>query len=143
MKAKKEFCFFPHKEKNKLYRKPFEVLSYADFSNFHINNTNPDYNRFPAIKLAQGYDLTLERGDTLFMPAGCWHHMEYIESGFAMSLRAMHPSVSNKLKGLWNLFGMRTIDTVMKKTMPGPWFNWKLKKINKAAANELKLASSH
>ena len=133
---------FPHKEKYKLYRKPFEVLSFADFSHFHLNNGNPDYNRFPALKLANGYELTLERGDTLFMPAGWWHHMEYIESGFSMSLRALQPSISGKLKGIWNLFGMRTIDTVMKKTIPGTWHNWKIKQINKAAEHELNPAAA-
>ena len=66
--------------------------------------------------------------------------MEYIESGFSMSLRAMQPSMSGKLHGIWNLFGMRTIDTVMKKTIPGPWYNWKSKKIDRAAKNELRMA---
>ncbi len=49
------------------------------------------------------------------MPAGYWHHMEYLDSGFAMSLRAMQSSVKGKLNGVWNLFGMRNIDTIMKK----------------------------
>ncbi len=62
--------------------------------------------------------MILEHGDTLYMPAGYWHHMEYLESGFALSLRAMQPSLSGKLKGAWNLVGMRSIDTLMKKTVP-------------------------
>jgi hypothetical protein len=125
----KRVLLFPNCEQHKLYRKPFEVLSLADFSHYHHNNGTPDYKKFPALKLAQGYELTLQRGDTLFMPAGYWHHMEYLESGFAMSLRAMQPSLGGKLKGAWNLFGMRSIDTVMKKTLPKPWYNWKQKKI--------------
>jgi hypothetical protein len=55
--------------------------------------------------------------------------MEYLDSGFAMSLRAMQSSFTGKLNGVWNLFGMRTIDTVLKKTIPKPWYNWKQKKI--------------
>ena len=43
--------------------------------------------------------LFLDHGDTLFMPAGYWHHMEYLDSGFAMSLRALQPSLLGKLKG--------------------------------------------
>lgn len=135
--GRKKVLLFPNGEQYKLYRKPFEVLSLADFSHYHHNNGTPDYKKFPALKLAQGYELTLQRGDTLFMPAGYWHHMEYLESGFAMSLRAMQPSLSGKLKGAWNLFGMRSIDTVMKKTLPKPWYNWKQKKIFKNAEKAL------
>ncbi|MEO7531864.1 MAG: transcriptional regulator, partial [Sediminibacterium sp.] len=49
--------------------------------------------------------------------------------GFAMSLRALQPSIGGKLNGLWKLFGMRSIDTLMKKTIPHPWYNWKRKRI--------------
>ena len=93
---------------------------------------------FPALKFARGYDLTLEHGDTLFMPAGYWHHMEYLDSGFAMSLRAMQDTTAGKLKGAWNLFGMRSMDTLMKKSFPKTWYNYKKQKIFKAANEELK-----
>ena len=135
--GRKRVLLFPFEEQHKLYRKPFEVLSLADFSHYHEGNGSPDYQRFPALKFAHGYDLILSHGDTLFMPAGFWHHMEYLDSGFAMSLRALQPSVTGKLKGAWNLFGMRTIDTLMKKTMPKPWYNWKRKKIFAEATKEL------
>jgi hypothetical protein len=139
--GKKRVLLFPNQEQRKLYRKPFEVLSEADFSHYHENTGKPDYEKFPALKLARGYEVTLEHGDTLFMPAGFWHHMEYLESGFAMSLRAMQPSLSGKLKGVWNLFGMRTIDTLMKKTIPGWWYKRKIKKVYKRAAEELQSAN--
>ena len=113
----------------------------ADFSHYHEGNETPDYEKFPALKLARGFDFTLEHGDTLFMPAGYWHHMEYLDSGFAMSLRAMQPSWSGKLKGAWNLFGMRSIDTMMKKTMPKWWYEMKKKKILENAKRELQLIS--
>jgi hypothetical protein len=85
-----------------------------------------------------GYDLILNPGDTLFMPAGYWHHMEYIDSGFAMSLRALQSSLTGKAKGAWNLFGMRGIDTMMKKTAPQWWYNFKIKKIHEKANREIK-----
>lgn len=127
--GRKRVLLFPFEEQHKLYRKPFEVLSLADFSNYYQNNGKPDYQQFPALKSAKGYEVVLEHGDTLFMPAGYWHHMEYLDSGFAMSLRAMQSSLTGKLHGVWNLFGMRSIDTVMKKTAPKPWYNWKKRKI--------------
>lgn len=136
--GRKKVLLFPFEEQYKLYRKPFEVLSLADFSHYHHQNGSPDYDQFPALKLAQGFDVTLEHGDTLFMPAGYWHHMEYLDSGFAMSLRAMQSSASGKLKGVWNLFGMRNIDTLMKKTVPHPWYHWKKKKVFEHAEKALR-----
>ncbi len=136
--GKKRVLLFPFEEQHKLYRKPFEVLSLADFSNYYMNNGKPDLEKFPALKLAKGYEVILDHGDTLFMPAGFWHHMEYIDSGFAMSLRALQNSISGKLHGVWNLFGMRSIDTVLKKTMPKPWYYYKLEKIEKFATEALK-----
>jgi len=136
--GRKRVLLFPHEEQHKLYRKPFEVLSLADFSNYYKNNGTPDYAGFPALKFAKGYDVILEHGDSLFMPAGYWHHMEYLDSGFAMSLRAMQNSTSGKLKGVWNLFGMRSLDTLMKKTLPKTWYNYKKQKIFRLADEELK-----
>jgi hypothetical protein len=136
--GRKRVLLFPNEEQYKLYRKPFEVLSLVDFSHYHEGNGTPDYEAFPAVKYANGYEVVLEHGDTLFMPAGYWHHMEYLDSGFAMSLRALQGSMGGKLKGVWNLFGMRTIDTVMKKTLPKPWYNYKKNKIFKSANEALK-----
>jgi len=134
--GRKRVLMFPYKEQHKLYRKPFEVLSLADFSNYYVEG-KVDYEKFPALKLAEGFDFILEPGDTLFMPAGYWHHMEYLDSGFAMSLRAMQPSLAGKLKGVWSLIGMRSIDTLMKKTMPKWWYKRKEKQVYENAARVL------
>ena len=132
--GKKRVLLFPHEEQHKLYRKPWEVLSIANYAGY---NNSFDYENFPAVRKAQGYEVILEHGDTLFMPAGFWHHMEYIESGFAMSLRAMQSSLGGKLGGLWKLFGMRGIDTLMKKTAPKWWYDKKKKKVYELADKEL------
>jgi len=139
--GRKKVLLFPFKEQHKLYRKPFEVLSLADFSNYYdANKSKLDTTKFPALEIANGYEITLDHGDTLFMPGGYWHHMEYLDSGFAMSLRALNSSVAGKLKGLWNIAGMRNIDTFMKKAMPVKWYGWKEKKLFDAANRELKLS---
>ncbi len=89
----------------------------VNFEKYYDSAQNKlDLEQFPALRLAKGYELILDHGDTLFMPAGYWHHMEYIDSGFAMSLRHFNPACHGKLKGAWNLFGMRHLDTLMKKT---------------------------
>jgi hypothetical protein len=114
------------------------VLSLVNFDKyFDKDNNKLDPQKYPAVSLAKGYEVILEHGDTLFMPAGYWHHMEYIDSGFAMSLRAIQSAITGKLKGAWNLFGMRGIDTLMKKTVPEWWYNYKKEKTFSAAEKEL------
>jgi hypothetical protein len=141
--GRKRVLLFPNEEQHKLYRKPFEVLSLADFSNYYDSaKTKVDIKKFPALELAKGYDVILEHGDTLFMPSGFWHHMEYLESGFAMSLRAWNKTIRGKINGGWNVIGMRNIDSLMKKTMPQKWYSWKQKKIYQAANKELALMST-
>lgn len=135
--GRKRVLLFPFAEQHKLYRKPWEVLSLANYANY---NEQFDYENFPAVKLAKGFEAVLEHGDTLFMPAGYWHHMEYIDAGFAMSLRALQNSIGGKLNGVWNLFGMRNIDTLMKKTAPKWWYDRKKEKLYQYAARELAAA---
>jgi hypothetical protein len=136
--GRKRVLLFPFEEQHKLYRKPWEVLSLVNFEKYFDAAENKlDFAKFPALRLARGYEVILNHGDTLFMPAGYWHHMEYLESGFAMSLRALQSSFSGKLKGAWYLLGMRHIDTLMKKTAPEWWFNLKKEKTFKAADKEL------
>ena len=140
--GRKRVLLFPFTEQHKLYRKPFEVLSLADFSNYaDPGKSKVNTSDFPALKLAQGLEVVLEHGDTLFMPAGYWHHMEYLDSGFAMSLRALQNTITGKLKGAWNLVGMRNIDTLMKKTAPIWWYNYKKEKVFRAAERELLFAN--
>ncbi len=127
--GRKRVLLFPFEEQHKLYRKPWEVLSFANFENYYDpEKSKLDLEKFPEVANARGYEVILEHGDTLFMPAGFWHHMEYIDSGFAMSLRALQASVIGKLKGAWNLFGMRNIDSLMKKAAPEWWYNYKREK---------------
>jgi len=133
--GRKRVLLFPYDEQHKLYRKPWEVLSMANYANY---KDGFDYEQFPAVKLAKGYEVILEHGDTLYMPAGYWHHMEYIESGFAMSLRAMQSGLGGKLEGLWKLFGMRGIDTLMKKTAPQWWYRRKKARVFELAEEEMK-----
>lgn len=141
--GKKRVLLFPNQEQHKLYRKPYEVLSLADFSNYYdADKSKVDVVKFPALEFTHGYDVVLEHGDTLFMPSGFWHHMEYLESGFAMSLRAWNRTIIGKINGGWNVIGMRNIDNLMKKAMPVKWYRWKEKKIYAAAKKELMFHNS-
>lgn len=133
--GRKRVLLFPHEEQHKLYRKPWEVLCLPDYSNYHLGKI--DIEKFPAISKVEGYEVILEHGDTMYMPTGYFHHMEYIDSGFAMSLRFLDPDPLTVVRGAWALFGMRGIDTLMKKSIPKLWYNYKYKKVLNAAAKEL------
>jgi hypothetical protein len=136
--GRKRVLLFPFEEQHKIYRKPWEVLSLVNFEKYFDRDLNKlELEKYPALKLAQGYETVLGHGDTLFMPAGYWHHMEYLDSGFAMSLRALQSAMTGKLKGAWYLFGMRGIDTMMKKTAPVWWYNFKKEKTFAAALKEI------
>ena len=135
--GRKKVLLFPFEEQYKLYRKPWEVLSQANFANY---SQDFDYGNFPAVRLAKGYEVILEHGDTLFMPAGYWHHMEYLEGGFAMSIRALQNGLWGKMDGFWKLFVMRNSDTLMKKTLPKWWYERKMKKLKAHAERELRAA---
>lgn len=120
--GRKKVLLFPYHEKEKLYHMPFTVLSAINFAHY---DKDLDEEKYSALKKAQGYETILSHGETLFMPGGFFHHMEYIEPGMAMSLRVIQKSLLGKLDGAYKIFLMRGIDTLLKKTIPLAWHNWK------------------
>jgi ribosomal protein L16 Arg81 hydroxylase len=103
-----------------LYRLPFNVHSTVDVD-------NPDYEVYPGLQYAKGMSTILEHGDTLYMPSGYWHHIEYLDGGFALSVRTIAHSLPLKFGGLWNLTIQRTTDNVMRKINEEKWFEYKKK----------------
>lgn len=119
--GRKRFVLFAPEQSKNIYRHPFTVRSYIDVD-------NPDFERFPKLKEAQGYEIFLEPGETLFIPSGHWHHVEYLDAGYAISLRAPNHTLFGKLKGAYNLLVMQMIDRLFNKLFPNKWFQWKGKK---------------
>jgi ribosomal protein L16 Arg81 hydroxylase len=137
--GKKRVLLFPFEEQYHIYRRPFEVMSLVDFTEYYTAEFQEKIERYPALKNAKGYEVILEHGDTLYMPSKFWHHMEYIESGIGLSLRSWQPTLSGKLNGLYHIMVMRKIDSFLKLTAPESWYNYKLKRIRK---KELEVLSS-
>ncbi|WP_421830664.1 cupin-like domain-containing protein [Larkinella sp.] len=104
-----------------LYRLPFSVISY-------MNVNNPDYQKYPGLQHVKGYECTLNYGETLYIPAGYWHYIEYIDGGYALSLRVLNESWLKRIQGAWNLFGQMRIDNFMKKYFTKSWFQYKNRK---------------
>lgn len=100
-----------------------------------IDPDNPDYTRYPALKLVKGYDFILEPGDSLFMPSGYWHYMTYLESSFSVSYRRIGPTVQAPIQGMLNLGLYMPTDKLLNKMMDDKWLAMKEqiaeKRINK------------
>jgi hypothetical protein len=117
-KGKKRVLLFDNKYSEALYKLPFMVQSYID-------PEKPDYDKYPALKHVEGYETVIEDGETLFMPSGIWHYMNYLEGGFALSLRSMSTPVATKIRGLYNLVVMRKVDDFMKSNFTRKWYDYK------------------
>ncbi len=124
--GKKRFVLFPQSESKKLYRHPFTIRSYVDVD-------NPDFEKYPLLKEAKGYEVVLEPGQTLFIPSGYWHHVVYEDAGYAISLRCPHHHLSKRIEGVFNLLFMQMVDRLVNKLAPQKWFKWKEKRAFKDA----------
>jgi ribosomal protein L16 Arg81 hydroxylase len=117
----KRITLFDQDQTKFLYRLPFTTHSAVDFSNV-------DYEKYPALKFARGYQHNLEHGETLFMPSGIWHYIEYINGSFSLSLRSLSDSNLYRLKGAYNVFVIRKLDYFINKFYKNSWSDFKLKR---------------
>lgn len=130
--GRKRILLLENNQARYIYRMPGTVESAASFVNWQ---EGLDLEHFPALRYARGYTAILKHGDTLFMPSGYWHHMEYLESGYAMSLRAMPETLGGKLNGLYHLIGLRSFNNMLIKLRPEWWYHYK-RRVAKTKAQE-------
>ncbi len=123
--GRKTVYLFPYEQGKNLHRYPFTCRSYVDVE-------RPDFEQYPGLKDAQGYEVELEQGETLYIPSGYWHHFVYDEPGYAVSLRCSNQTLMGRLHGYYNLFIMSPIDRLMNILSPQGWFDWKEQKALKA-----------
>jgi hypothetical protein len=50
-----------------------------------VDMTDIDYDRFPLMRQAKVLDVTLEPGEILFLPVGCWHYVRGLDISITMS----------------------------------------------------------
>ena len=93
---------------------------------------NPDYDKYPALRKAQGVETILHHGDTIFIPPHWWHYIEYTDSGFSLALRA-HDRFINKAIAVRNLFQHSIVDKGANYLMGQKWKDWKVSMANRRA----------
>jgi hypothetical protein len=94
--GKKRAILFAPEFSSLLYRLPLNTFSLVDL--FRNNRTI-----YPGLQYVKGYDVVLEHGDTLFIPSGYWHEMNYLENGFSVSYRKLSSRISQPINGFLNL----------------------------------------
>jgi hypothetical protein len=75
------------------------------------------------------------------MPSGYWHHIEYTEGGFGLSVRTLGASIGTMARGLYNVSIQRKTDDLLRKLFKQKWFEFKLnlaKKNAERAINRLR-----
>lgn len=116
--GKKRFLLFSQENNALLYKTPLNTYSIADFK-------SPDYEKYPGLKYAQGYDITLNPGESLFMPSGYWHYIVYQEGGFAVTYRKMAFGFINWFAGFSYVTYKLAIDKLLNKLFGKNWVNYK------------------
>lgn len=127
----KRIWLFPWEQSDLMYKLPY---------NFHslINLQEADYEKFPALKYLNGYEAVINPGETLYIPSGWWHYIQYETEGYSVSIRALPSSWLEKWRGFKNLVVIRHFDNAMRKIFKEKWFNYKVKIANKRAQKALK-----
>ncbi|AXP80311.1 hypothetical protein CJ739_1220 [Mariniflexile rhizosphaerae] len=118
--GKKQIILFDQNQNKYLYKVPHALITRED-----IDFANPDFEKWPLLKKAQGYQTELNHGEVLYMPEGYWHYMRYITPGFSMSLRAMARNPKNFGKAIYNIVVMRNFDNAMRRMKGQKWIDWK------------------
>ena len=131
--GRKHIILFDNKWKKRLYCIPNTTYALEDY-----DVANPDFEKFPALKGVEGYEVFLEHGDTLFMPTGMWHWMRYIDGSFSLTLRAWDQSVSRKIASVWSLFMHGAVDSGIKVIFRERYAVWREKRAFLIAEKQLK-----
>lgn len=61
----------------------YHVFSQVDLADI-------DYDRFPEMRAVQVLDCILNPGQLLFLPVGCWHHVEALDVSITMTFTNFH-----------------------------------------------------
>ncbi len=103
-----------------LYKVPFSIHNIEE-----IDMDNPDFDKYPALKHAEGIRAEMKHGDALYMPSGYWHSIRYLNGGFSMTLRALPRTPARFANMLYNVLIMRNIDNFTRKYWGQKWLDYK------------------
>ncbi|GAB0157264.1 cupin-like domain-containing protein [Chryseobacterium sp. Alg-005] len=131
----KKIWLFPWEQSDLMYKLPY---------NFHsiTNIKEPDYREFPGLLYLNGYEAVIQPGETLYIPSGYWHYIQYETEGYSVSVRALPFSFLEKWRGFKNMILIRNFDNAMRNIFGEKWFAFKVGKAKRKANRAIKKQKS-
>lgn len=118
--GRKRVLLFGPDQNTNLYKVPFSICNLES-----IDMSNPDFEKYPALKNAKGLVANMNHGDALYIPGEWWHFITYVDGSFSMSLRSL-PQDPRRFAGmLYNVFFMRHVDFWIRKIKGQKWIDYK------------------
>ncbi|MBW8523102.1 cupin-like domain-containing protein [Chryseobacterium chendengshani] len=132
----KKIWLFPWEQSDLLYKLPY---------NFHsvVNLKEADYEKYPGTEYLNGYEVIIKPGETLYIPSGWWHYIQYETQGYSVSVRALPSSALQKWRGFKNLFITRHFDNAMRIIFKEKWFHYKIKTAHERAEKAINEIHNH
>ncbi len=121
--GEKECVLFSQAQNKFMYKIPHSLISHEG-----IDFSDPDFEKWPALRYLEGYRARLKHGEMIYIPEGYWHYMRYLTPGFSMSLRAVARTPANLGKAIYNIAIMRYYDMTMRKLRGRKWIDRKNQK---------------
>lgn len=126
--GRKRILLYGPKWSNHLYRHKFTVSHNVDLG-------NPDFERYPRLAEAQGFECLLEDGDTVYMPSGYWHYVYYETGGFSLALRSPITGPVGRTHMLYRLLALAVGDHGLSKILGTKrWYGMKESMAQRKAA---------
>ncbi|APG60577.1 cupin-like domain-containing protein [Christiangramia salexigens] len=118
--GKKRLILYPPDQTGYLYKVPYSIVSMEI-----INMDEPDFEKYPALAKAKGFEAILGHGDALYIPSKWWHYVKYETPCLSLTLRSLPASPRKIAEVLTNLLLVRNFDNLMRKIGGQKWIDYK------------------
>lgn len=127
--GQKEVILIDNAQSKLLYQIPFNTTS-------PVNLFNPDYDTYPQLRNIKGTRVTLNHGDTLYIPSGYWHQLKYVDASMSVAFRKWNPSPIANITRALRLSLEISFDKTTNFVLGQKWYQYKMQIARKRAIAE-------